>query len=696
MKSYLRAHLSCCVFALFLTALPSQLKALETVYVSTGAGQQILAFNDSGAVTGVCNLTFNSSGVTPEDVVVGPDGNLYVADTLGSRIFRVSPSSVATPFSPAGDCGAVAIYDQSATPNSCTTAAGQGNQTCPTGPEGPSFLRISTLDLYFNTHTTASGNAGGVWKIPGIANSGTNATCSTTSVPCPAPVQVLSSASSGEGSGEGLDFDIFGKLLAVDQTNGQVIRETVSCLTSGSNDASCFKSNFINGLTSPVGIGQNACGDILVTSGNAINRYSGTLGGNTPLDSRTFSGGNNTPRFLEVDSSGRIFVITAGDESGKNAILWRFDPPAGSPPTTVTTAKPCPLSKYTTAFSVAISKNLAAGIASSNGLGLGISASDATVTATFSSPTPQNPTANTNTYNFGQHSFTVTCNGISGPFNLSVTAVKSRPTDAPQPQVSFVNPQPGTQELPANPPLCPNAIVNPGCVHYGGEHGFCMQYVEQSAVDPNTICTASSPFTFLVLFDSAEPISNPGGAHVDSQNVTDPFQECQSQDFYSQLPTGDPVRLSGDNSKHVVFNSDLAFSPPGAITLNSPISSCTTTNGITTCNPQFNIGQNINVKFTLLQGNSPLTTATEQLSIARTSHTVKGGTLVSEFVPQTVVATKNSATLNFFVPNGSGQYSYNVDSSAFDKLPKGTTATYQFTIWGNGATPFPFFTTGTF
>jgi VCBS repeat-containing protein len=61
-----------------------------------------------------------------------------------------------------------------------------------------------------------------------------------------------------------------------------------------------------------------------------------------------------------------------------------------------------------------------------------------------------------------------------------------------------------------------------------------------------------------------------------------------------------------------------------------------------------------------------------------------------------VVATPSPATLNFFVPNSSGQYSYNVDSSAFDKLPKGTTATYQFTIWGNGATPFSFFTTGTF
>ena len=719
----LRAHFCYSLLALFLAALPTQMNAQETIYVSSGAGHQILAFSASGTVSGVCNMTFNSIAVTPEDVVVGPDGNIYVADTTGNRIFRVDPSNVN---STAGkDCGAVAIYDQSNVATVCTNPALLPNNdvvSCPTGPEGPSFLRIETLDLYFNTNGTGST---GVWKIPGLANATMdNAThivvglCDQPGQPvCASPVQVLSSSSSGEG----LDFDVFGKLLAVDQTNGQVIRETVACLngTIGSNNASCFKSNFISGLSSPVGIAQNACGDVLVASGNAINAYDG--GDGHFLSSRSFSGGNNVPRFLEVDSAGRIFLVTAGDESGKNATLFRFDPPANSPPRVVTppvtppVAGSCPLNSYTNVFSIGISKTLAAGIDSNNGLGLGISASNANLTASFAPASKGNPAITSNSYVFGaQHSITITCNGVQQPFNLTVTAVKSQPTDTTDPEVTFSSPQfPESANL-----QCPVPISDPQCLHYGGQHGFCTQYLEE-AIDPvtsqpipdaglPTFCSAttvSNAFTFLAFFTSAEFIHDPGGAHTSvdvttnpptTSNITQSYNECQSQDFYPQLSTGDPVRMLGTNSKHVVFNADDVST--GTISLNSPIASCSTTGGITTCNPQFNIGQNINVKFTLLDTGTfrAITGATEQLSITRTSHTLKGGTLVPEFVPQTVLATKASATLNFFVPNASGQYSYNADSSVFDKLPKGATATYQFTIWGNGSVPFTFFTTGTF
>src|SRR5579864_8900292 len=128
-----------------------------TVYVSTGAGQQILALAvtaNSATIAGLCSVN-----LVPEDVVVGPDGKLYIANTTGNSIYRMA-SMLPAPSSTAASCTLEKIYDTTAT---CT---GLTSSTCPTGPEGPSFLHINTLDLYFNTH----GNSQGVWKIPGIAS----------------------------------------------------------------------------------------------------------------------------------------------------------------------------------------------------------------------------------------------------------------------------------------------------------------------------------------------------------------------------------------------------------------------------------------------------------------------------------------------------------------------------------------------
>jgi hypothetical protein len=673
----LRTCLSCTGILVFVVAVLSNQVAAQTafpVYVSTGAGQQILAIDgNSGAVTGVCNI----SPAVPEDVVIGPDGNLYVADTSGNKIYRVT-TPIAVPASPAGLCTATPIYDQSLTPNSCTNIAGQTNQACPTGPEGPSFLRISTLDLYFNTHGVGTS---GVWKIPCAANAPDSIKCPSSTPPA---VQVLSNTSIV--SGEGVDFDIFGKLLAVDQAGNKVLR---ACLASATGCSPSPVAVISAGLSAPVGLALNTCGDILVASGNSIRRYSDTSPTATFQDSLSFSG-NNTPRFLEVDSSNRLFVITASDESGKGGTFWRFDPPpaSGNPPSNP--LRSCALPSFTAKVAVPIKTNLAAGIATTNALGLGLSASNASITASFDVPTQQHPFANTNTYDFGaQHTFTVTCNKVSSPFDLTVTAVKSQPTDTANAEVIFNTPFPQTRNL-----QCPVVIDQPQCLHYGGQHGFCTQYVETSSdnVDNHCAVSQSGQFTFFVTFAAAESIGSPGGAHTLGQNTTDPFNECQSKDFYDALAAADPVRMSGSNSKHVVFNANQSG---GTITLNSPISSCQSP---TNCNPQFNVGQNINVKFTLLQGTSPITDATEQLSIERVSHTPKGGQPIPEDppVPQTVISTKASNVLNFFNPNNSGQYSYNDDSSAFDKLPKGTTAVYQYTIWGNGAPPFSFFASGSF
>jgi hypothetical protein len=190
------------------------------------------------------------------------------------------------------------------------------------------------------------------------------------------------------------------------------------------------------------------------------------------------------------------------------------------------------------------------------------------------------------------------------PFKLTVTAVKSRPSDAANAEIVFSSPS----FPPASTQQCPVPLQQPECLHYGGQHGFCTQYVEQ-AVDAVTnqpisddplvsptisqYCSASpNPFTFFLTFNSAEFINDPGGAHGTGQND---YTDCQSQDFYPTQAGADPLRISGSNSKHVAFNAGEVFN--GAITLNSPISSC---NSLANCNPQFNVGQNISVKFTLL------------------------------------------------------------------------------------------------
>jgi hypothetical protein len=677
---------ACKLRAIFPTVLlcliMSSFGSAQTVlsYVSTGAGSQILTFNDSGTIQSVCNMTVGTDVVTPEDLVTGPDGNLYVADTTHDKIFRVQTSLGIPTKDGSGACNKTVVYQKSDTTQVCKDLAGS-TVTCPAAPEGPSFLRINSLDLYFNTN---GANASGLWKIPGAANSTNNLNnglCNESGQPtCGSPMQVSPTVVSGEG----LDFDVFGKLLAVQ--GNSVVRASVSCLTG----TACVPDSIAGGLSSPVGIAVNTCGDILVSNGNSIQRFTDA---NPAQAQETLSfNGNNTPRFFEVDSQNRLFVITAADETGKQGTFWRFDPPAPA-------LRSCNLSLFTTAVNVPIKTNLAAGIATTNALGLALSASSTSILAHF---TAGNNGTNSNSYDFGaQHSLQVTCGVVLKNFDLTVTAVKSRPTDAANAEVMF---SPATNWPTQTTTQCGKAqnVSQPVCMHYGGQHGFCTQYIE-TAVDPSNglpiadsslmnFCSGNS-FNFAVNFASAEPILNPGGAHVSTDAppddaVTRAYTDCQSQDFYPQDSTGDPVTLRGSNSKHVVFNSEETFA--GQITLNSPISSCTTTD-VTTCNPQFNIGQNISVKFTLLSPDgTPVVGAVERLSIERVFHTTgKGQPFVSDEPPlqEAVISTKNSNVLNFFNGNKSGQYSYNVDSSKFSRLDisRGSTAIYRFILWGNGA-----------
>ena len=222
--------------------------------------------------------------------------------------------------------------------------------------------------------------------------------------------------------------------------------------------------------------------------------------------------------------------------------------------------------------------------------------------------------------------------------------------------------------------------------------------ITDAQLNSGTYCSGGAcDFRGLFAYFTLDKINFPGGAHAFTDGVPpltvsygssppNPTDDCQTLYFFPGNGGNglDPTYTRGSNSKHVVFNSNTNFGP-FQIVLGSPTASCDP-NGV--CNPQFNPNSNIAVKFAFF--NSTFNSASERLSIMRVQHTTKGVT-TTEQVVENVVPTNNSSFQNFFDANGSGQYSYGADVSAFQRLPKGSVAIYQLTIWGNASLPFSFF-----
>jgi sugar lactone lactonase YvrE len=272
----------------------------ETVYVSTFTGGQIVK-----VVDGVSPATtvINSSAYYPEDIVVGPDGKIYICDADQNQIRRMNQDGT----------DIETVYS-----------------TNPAGPEGPSFNTLG--DLYFNTrgptHT-------GVWKIPASQLSpipGGGAT----------PVNVVSNAPvGGDGSsfGEGTTFDANDKLLFVDRSGsgdsgGRVWRfdPVTSALTP-----------IITGLGNPFGIAVDSVGDIFVSNSDThqVLRYNYNSDG---VESRSVyvdftscatCSPSDSPAYLQFDASDKLYVVTNDGVDGLSGKLWRADP-VGNPPSTGT------------------------------------------------------------------------------------------------------------------------------------------------------------------------------------------------------------------------------------------------------------------------------------------------------------------------------------------------------------------------
>ena len=71
--------------------------------MSCAAAAVLLATTAPAARGSIAEFPVGNQDSQPTGIVAGPDGNLWVAETTGSRIARVTPAGVATEFTlPAG------------------------------------------------------------------------------------------------------------------------------------------------------------------------------------------------------------------------------------------------------------------------------------------------------------------------------------------------------------------------------------------------------------------------------------------------------------------------------------------------------------------------------------------------------------------------------------------------------------------
>jgi len=267
----------------------------EAIFISTFGGNEIVKVVD-GAPSAATTVINTDATATPEDIVVGPDGKIYICDADQNRIRRMNQDGT----------GLETVYS-----------------TNPAGPEGPSFNTLG--DLYFNTRNAPHT---GVWKID-----------HTQLNPIPpggaTPVNVVSNAAppAGDGStfGEGTTFDAQDNLLFVDRSGGKVWRFNASTSTL---------TAIITGLSTPLGIAVDSAGDIFVSNygTHQLLRY---LSDGTPQGPYvTFaavdcSAACDSPAYLQFDASDKLYLVTNQNSSAQFGKVWRVDP-VGTPPSTGT------------------------------------------------------------------------------------------------------------------------------------------------------------------------------------------------------------------------------------------------------------------------------------------------------------------------------------------------------------------------
>ncbi|MBP1634987.1 MAG: hypothetical protein H6Q10_1561 [Acidobacteria bacterium] len=580
--------------------------AVPAVYVSNFTGGQVLSVNTANGTTTVLlsRASIGDADFSPQDMVVGPDGNLYICDSLNGRVWRYV---VGQPVAPSVNPLVVATF-------------GAGVY-----PEGPSFS--GSDDLYVNARgsgpdATGGTAAAGLWVVPGVALPGT--------VLPIAPLQVVPSIGS---AGEATAFAAPGHLLAVDNAAGKVV--SLKPLRGGfpqygSSSTTLISSN----LSAPVGIAVNTCGDVLASSGNTIRRFTTVKNTTTGELSAQFANTYVTfPRgdvvtFLERDAANVLWVNTNSANAGGK--VWMVAPataPGGDPIASCSSGV-LPAQPLVSLKSLGQGSNPLLAKTQLQAVGLAIPASSFTAAKVFGPGSPSQ------TWNFGHYSVRVEYRQVYSTFSQSLTALMTRPQDIAFATGTFLS---GTE---------PTRFPSVG--------GFVTEFRSESpepvAGTDFATATATEPaFRFLIFYnDPIQGFRNPGVAHAAADSTT--YTENQSLDVWV---AEDGVRAGGGTgwSKYVGFDEPLqpGLALPLRITLNQPALSG---------NPLFNLGQNFTVSITVTDDNGQVVPGLSvRLSAMRISP--------KPFVFETVRPTNGSGLQNILNDNGNGKYSIGVDTGLF-------------------------------
>ena len=292
----------------------------QTVFVSTGQGSQILNVNGQTGTFTVVSTGNPFQGLTPnflpEGMTIGPDGKIYATDPSDGLIVRMNQDGTQAELAFRFTC----------------------DSGCPANPQGPSFNPNSTGDLYFNTEHANVGDGNGVWVITGAGTVPFGGTFS-------APVNIMPDTCTvpgcfTPGTGAGTAFDSANNLLFVQQAGGGSSNPNSVLSLAPPYTSGAAPTSLATGLNNPTGVALNpATGLVYVantTSGTilpvgSVAPYFNSFGASNP----NCAEGPSTPElplYMQFDSTGHLFVVTAINALGNCGQLWRIDPPPPGAP----------------------------------------------------------------------------------------------------------------------------------------------------------------------------------------------------------------------------------------------------------------------------------------------------------------------------------------------------------------------------